>query len=116
MPFDGLSAAGAPAAINTRKHTMTSRGSITGTSDETTPGIASRLGSARGAGDLGAAEIRQPPVHAKLTIFHVIRALRAARARQKALPKLRANHPLGGVPGAPEVMRAYASTYHSLPG
>ena len=48
MPFDGLSAASAPEAINKTKHTKIKRGSILDTSDETpVPGTPMLPGVAR---------------------------------------------------------------------
>src|SRR6266480_3553662 len=117
MPLDGLSAAPAVAATKKAKHNVTSRGSIRGTSDQIiTTAFRRGLGRRGEPGPLWRVEIRQPAADAKLTIFHTRGADRSARAYQKALPMLRANQPLAGVPGVPEVTREYASMYQSLPG
>src|SRR5439155_7978231 len=117
--LDGLSAAWVATAIDTAKQTATSRSNILKSSEANRhhePRHAAVC--ARGAGrHCWRADIRQTAVTPTLTIFHVGgEPAQPPERGQNALPKFRANQPFVGVPGMPEVTRAYASRYQSLPG
>src|SRR6516162_8771516 len=98
MP-DGLSAASALTAINTRKETATSRSSIL-KSSKAPHRHASPLQRGEGGMFFLPVEIRQPTVRLKLTIFHVVGGRSTAASGSEGASEVAGEPTLRRRPGA----------------